>query len=559
MQGMASQNNPPADVASPTVTASVGKLDALELNTMKMADVGGTAVALVRTSKGVFALDNACPHQGYGLTTGALIVDDQGEAEITCQWHNWKFRADDGVCTIGEEDVACHRVEINDQGDINVSVTQPSDEEAQARLWPSLRRGFENDYMGQVSRDSIRLLDAGATPAEIMGEGVRIALPKHQWGPGHDLAMAADCLALAETRSGDDRVLPLIQGLSGLAEETRDRPIFGCPAPDSSIDLATAVESEDANGAMAAVLGMLKDEVAPEEVRRQLVEAACQHHLGYGHGAIYTQKSFEMLDRLGWDKAEDVLPYLARTLTFSTREDTLPYMSKFMKALEEVDLDQLAGVPDLREAGWQPDNLVGALLEATEQPLGLAVQAINEGAGIEGLLDAISLVVSHRLLRYDTTTEQVADNFGWLDISHGLTYARAARWAWRLHPSAQTARLVLFCAWLAHDTGRLERRRQVGPVQDKAEAVVLALEEDPNVVGDRLANEAMDGRAGSFIVVAHLVKMAQAAREEAAHTGSSLPLAAAARLIHEPRRERFIARNVTESLDFIRTGRPPKR
>ena len=79
---------------------------------MRMAKVGERRIAVIRTASGVHALDNACPHQGYGLVTGAL----DGEL-LTCQWHNWKFRVDTGECVIGEEDVACHPVTI-ERGEI---------------------------------------------------------------------------------------------------------------------------------------------------------------------------------------------------------------------------------------------------------------------------------------------------------------------------------------------------------------------------------------------------------------------------------------------------------
>ena len=71
----------------------------------------------MRTSTGFHALDNACPHQGYGLATGAL----DGEL-LTCQWHNWKFDVNDGHCVIGEEDVACHAVRVEGD-DVIVSIT----------------------------------------------------------------------------------------------------------------------------------------------------------------------------------------------------------------------------------------------------------------------------------------------------------------------------------------------------------------------------------------------------------------------------------------------------
>ena len=37
------------------------------------------------------------------------------------------------------------------------------------------------------------------------------------------MATAADCLAWAEERTGDDRALPLVQGLAALAEPARGR------------------------------------------------------------------------------------------------------------------------------------------------------------------------------------------------------------------------------------------------------------------------------------------------------------------------------------------------
>jgi len=56
-----------------------------------------------------------------------------------------------------------------------------------------------------------------------------------------------------------------------------------------------------------------------------------------------------------------------------------------------------------------------------------------------------------------------------------------------------------------------------------------------------------------------LVKMAQAAKEEALVTGSHLPLVATARLAAAPRLERFVARSVAEAIHFVETGSPPTR
>jgi len=541
-------------------TQIVGSLDEFEPDSMKMTKVGSQTLVVVRTSDGVFALDNACPHQGYGLATGALGTDAAGEPAITCQWHNWKFRVSDGVCTLGEEDVACHPVSVDSHGSISVSVTTPTPDEERTRLWPSLRRGIEAQYSGQIARDSIRLLENEAAPADIMWEGVKLGAAKNDYGPGHEIALAADCLHLAELWTGDDRALALVQGLSGIAEQSRGYPARSVPEPDPTVDFADAVENEQYTDAMAWVAAAIERGDEPSALRHHFVKSVSNHHIGYGHGAIYVQKMFELLERAGWDRALDLLPHLVLPVSGGTREDTLPYMRKAMEAVEGVDLESLANSPDRRDTGWDPNILTKQLLAAEAAPIDLAVRAILDGAGVEGLLDSVTLAVSERLLRYDLDVEADREaNFGWLDITHGMTYARAARWAWQNDPGPHTARLALFTAWLAFDTGRAERRHGVARAPEPDGAVAAALTGDIDEVADSLARAAMDDRGGSFIVVAHLVKTVQAAREEAEFTGSSLPLAAAARFVHAPRRERFVARSVAESLDFVKTGRPPRR
>ena len=92
-----------------------------------------------------------------------------------------------------------------------------------------------------------------------------------------------------------------------------------------------------------------------------------------------------------------------------------------------------------------------------------------------------------------------------------------------------------------------------------ADAMGIAAAGSIDDIGDELRRVALMDGAGSFIVVAHLVKMARAAWEEALVTGSNLPLVATARLAAAPRLERFVARNVAEAIDFVKTGSPPTR
>ena len=146
----------------------------------------GRRLCLVRTSDGVFALDHACPHEGYGLTQGAL----DGNL-LTCAWHNWKFRVDDGACVLGEEDVRTHPVTVGADGSLHVTLSRArSAPRCARRLMASLRGGIEHDYVGQVSRDVVRLLRADANPGELVWEAVAYGAPRAEFGWGHSVASA---------------------------------------------------------------------------------------------------------------------------------------------------------------------------------------------------------------------------------------------------------------------------------------------------------------------------------------------------------------------------------
>ncbi len=443
--------------AGRSTRATVAKATDLPVGSMKLARVGERRIVVVHTPSGVHALDNACPHQGYGLVTGAL----DGEL-LTCQWHNWKYRVSDGVCVIGEEDVPCHGVEVIDD-DVIVTVVEPTIDERRAVLWPSLRSGIEKDYRGQVARDALRLMATGVSPTEVIWEAVKLGAPRNEWGLGHEMAASADCLILAAELGGDLAKTAVTQALSGIAEETRAYPSRPVPEPDGSVDLVAAIETEDHRAAMARVVADLRSGRPLTELAADFIEAVSRHHYDYGHGAIYTQKAFELLGQVDHAEAEHLLPHLAATLAWGTREDTLPYMKKAMTELAGVDLDAVAAGGNRRDEAAR-DAMVAELLDSSEAPIGAAARFAAEGAGVTGLLDAVSLTVSQRLLRHDLDLElRLDDPFGWLDITHGLTYARAARWAWTLHPSPAAARLALFTVWLAHDTGRGERRNRVAP------------------------------------------------------------------------------------------------
>jgi nitrite reductase/ring-hydroxylating ferredoxin subunit len=524
---------------------------------LRLVHAGGHRLLVAATPGGFHVTDNACPHEGYGLAQG-----DERSGVLTCAWHNWKYRLDDGTCLVGEEDLRMYPVTV--RGGQLVADLRPPDPGAQrARLTASLRRGLDDGYVGQMSRDIVRLLRADADPVQVVWEAVAWGAPRAEYGFGHAMASLVDCLAVAESSAGDARALPMVTAFAGIADSERRRPLRPQPDPVRQLParpgaaFRAAIEAEDVTGAEALLRGALAAGLGPGDVRPWLVGAVSDHHLSYGHGAIYVEKAFALLDRLGWDRADTVLPHLVPAIGYGTREDRLPYMRAANRAVRQLDLRALAAAG---ESGARPDPDDGhraalrlALLGRDgSRAIGAAVALIDAGAGIDALLDVVVDAASHRLARYDPGVEVTSDrtDFGWLDITHALTYASAARWAWRAEPGPDTVRLALWSAFLAWYAGRR------GYVEiDDVQADPVALGDVPSDPAG-LCRAALEDRAGSWIVAAHLVKTTNAAVVEAAATGSTRPLAAAARFVASPRRESFVALNVRKALQLA-DGRVP--
>jgi len=529
----------------------VGHLDDLAVAAMKMIKVDGHRICLVRTSDGIFALDQACPHEGYGLTTGEL----DGNL-ITCAWHNWKFRVTDGACVLGEENVRTYPVDVADDGTLSVAFSLPDPSELRPQLLTSLRRGIEKDYVGQVSRDIVRLLRADANPGELIWEAVAYGAPRAEFGWGHAIASLTDCLGMVDQYENDDRALPIVQAIAGVAETERDRPVQALPDPVASMppdgrgEFRRLVESEQLAPAQSLLRGALHTGATAEQLRGWFTDVVSDHLLSYGHGAIYVQKAFELLDRIGWDRADTVLAHLVPRLVYGTREDRLPYMKLFHRGLAQLDLGGLAEAAGEPNHRWSDDGrLVSALLGADRTEAAIATgAAFAGGASIDSVLDVIVSAVSERMLRYDPAGEfDFHDDFGWLDITHGLTYAHAARWLAADQPvTPDLIRLVMWTAFLANWTGRHEWHTGVG---ERAE--VEPRSHDPLAYGRSLQHDALLDGTTAFIVHAHAVKMSVAATDEAIRLGSSLPLDATARFISAPKLERFVAASVTRSIDFL--------
>lgn len=69
-------------------------LDALPIDRPVRLEHGRTGLVVLRTSAGVAAFDDCCPHAMYRLSDGEVI-----DGELECPGHGWRFDAMSGRCS----------------------------------------------------------------------------------------------------------------------------------------------------------------------------------------------------------------------------------------------------------------------------------------------------------------------------------------------------------------------------------------------------------------------------------------------------------------------------
>lgn len=539
-------------------------------------------LALFRTPRGVFATDNRCPHEGYALVRG-----DVKQGVLTCAWHNWKFDLESGQCLFGGENVRSYPVEIRN-GIIHVDVHDPAPEIVRPQLFRSLVEAMDDLDFGRIARDTMRLQRIDTPLPEIVREGVRYAAPRAEYGWDHSLATLSDCLRLAAMFDGSLRSLPIIQGLAVASEDQVRRPLRSQPEP---VDVVRAfgsledglrafprlVDDEQVDQAEALFRGLLAAGATRAQLKHALLSAVTDHFLGYGHPMIFTQKAFEMLDTIGWNEADTVLSPLVPEITWSTRYDRLPYMRRFLRTWDqaELDLDVLARAPR-NGHDWHADAYRRALLDGSpEESFTSLREGLEAGVAVERLIDHTSRAAAERLSRFDIDIDLDDTNeWGWLDVTHTLTYTDALRWAWSVDRSPEVLRGLFHAAWFVQWTGRLDAPMPVPeprphPTEDAEDVFRAIVERDPAKTvalvkgydGPREPLEHAIGRAAAEdhsvapIMVAHTVKTAQASIVESRalgeERGGRAPIAAAARFLASPKRERFVYQATLEAVAFV--------
>jgi len=569
-----------------TEVALESSLDQRRLVTLKLDD---HQLVLGRSEEsGIFALDNRCPHEGYPLAQG-----DLKGCELTCVWHNWKFKVSDGSCILGGEGVRSYPVRVRDGG-VEVDLADPDPAELQGKLLESLEEGLFRYDNGRVFRDVARLLQADYPAAELAADVVAYDALHAEYGSTHTLAVAADSLRFLDRYPRTDALYALAPALDICGETNQRMPARAipaaveCPVDETGAELRRAVEAEDAERAEGLLRGAFRAGVSRTRIEEWMYAALSDHFLSFGHPLIYMVKSQELLALAGETHAEEILAGQLYGTILSTREDTLPYMKAYSDRLKEIESE----LPDLwrRADGSVPADPVAirnAVLDGNSgEAFDAVLDALRAGASPTDIACALVGAAAHRLLRFDDRLDhspEVVET--WIWVTHRFTFASAVRNAIQRFSSPDALRFLFQTVAFTHsgrgmDLAESERYvvepEQAG-VQELLFAVAsrdahtavnraagyLASNEDKSELKQTLEDLCLADPVVRPIVVAHVLKTTVAAWEEFealdGHVDQNISLLAAIRLLASPVVERRVHELAGRSLDWVVDGVMPKK
>ena len=185
-----------------------------------------------------------------------------------------------------------------------------------------------------------------------------------------------------------------------------------------------------------------------------LAEAALAHYNDFGHSLIYLMHVRRLIERLGADVERPLLLAWLRSLILATREDLLPDFRRYA--------DALAAWPAQRTHPAATRH--AARRRRVRRTIGAPRAGRDRGRrrqrAARRLFRADGSRARH-LLRFDErhalrTDNSVADNVGWLDFTHALTFGHALRQQCARQPHLWPQGLLQLAMFVGRNSGYLD-------------------------------------------------------------------------------------------------------
>jgi nitrite reductase/ring-hydroxylating ferredoxin subunit len=498
----------------------------------------GRQIALFATAEGIFACNNRCPHEGYPLREGTLGAG----GVLTCNWHNWKFDLATGANLDRGEGLRTYPVQLRGE-DVWLDLTEPPIEVRRAGVLASLRGAFEDEDYERLARDLARLAELG-DPRDALRKAVDWSWQRLEYGWTHAYAGMADWLALYEEREGDSetQLICLLESLAYLAENCLRQPEhpFGAgERPWDEEEFLAAIEAEDEDAAIARLRGAFAAGLHLADLERAFSRAALEHYADFGHSLIYTAKAADLVRRLGPALEAPLLFSLARSLIYATREDLIPEFRDYAGALAAWGGGR--SVPSISDYGGLNVRRALALTAECGNAPPHDLYRVLLGANARNLLK-LDLRLQSRI------DQPIADNAGWLDVTHGITFANAVRRQCTRFPELWPRGLLQMACFSGRNSGFV----------DPDISLDRWLISKPPAFFAKAVDELFDHGREENIVAVHLLKTTLAARAEIEacpdDEASRILAAGVNRFLNSPLRRRHVRRTMRQAIKFVGGG-----
>lgn len=76
----------------------IGSVNSIPNGERKIIDTSAGTIIVANVDNKLYAVNAKCPHLGLPMKKGKIDLDDNGNPQITCNFHNSKFSLEDGKC-----------------------------------------------------------------------------------------------------------------------------------------------------------------------------------------------------------------------------------------------------------------------------------------------------------------------------------------------------------------------------------------------------------------------------------------------------------------------------
>ena len=384
---------------------------------------------------------------GFPLDRGSVK-----DGILTCHWHHARFDlSSGGTFNPFADDVRSFPVSVVD-GEVWIDPEPPVRDEG--KHWQRrLEDGLEHNIRLVIAKSVLGLQATGDGYRQPLATGARFGTTYSADGWGAAMSILTCTANILPQLHDDDRPRALYQGLRHVARECAGKaPRFQVdPLPTGETRpevfkrwFRNFIDVRDDEGAERCLVTAIRLGISRDDIADMVFAAATDHiYIDAGHVVDFANKAFELLDHLGWEMAEQVLPSLVHGMARARRSQELsqwrqPIDLAAMVWQARAELPSLLEQGSARRGEWNDDDALASRMlgDSPEEIIDAIKRAIAEGATPEQVGGAVAHASFLRMAHFHLSNE-FRD---WDTVHNTLTAANALHQALVRTPSPELLR-----------------------------------------------------------------------------------------------------------------------